>query len=387
MDSTPRAAHNRPENRSAGGSAVEPNLGEIDMMRLLTLLLFVLAGGAAYLLFLPVPINPVSWTPPPLDLAPYPPNERLKPAERLAKDAGKGPEGLALDRAGNLYAGYDDGRVLRFDADGGNAKELANTAGRPLGLAVAPNGDVYVADAMRGLMRISPDGLATVLSVEAEGVPFKFVDDVDVTADGSKLYFSDASSRFGFHEVMADVFEHAPNGRVLEFDVASGQTRVLMRDLHFANGVTMGPGDEYLLVNDMNKYRVLRHWLRGDKAGTTEVFIDNLPGFPDNINFNGRDRFWLALVTPRIPMIDSTLPSPQLRKVLFRLPAFMHPAPAMHGWVLGLDIDGKVVADLQHASPDAYAPITSVVQSGDSLYLGSLTAPAIGRLSLAAITN
>jgi sugar lactone lactonase YvrE len=294
---------------------------------------------------------------------------------------------LALDASGNLYAGYDDGRVIRFDANGGNAKELANTAGRPLGHAGAANRDVDVADAMRGLMRIGADGVATVLSVEAEGLPFKFVDDVDITADGSKLYFSDASSRFGFHDVMADVFEHGPNGRVLEFDVASGQTRVLMRDLHFANGVTMGPGDEYLLVNDMNKYRVLRHWLRGDKAGTTEVFIDNLPGFPDNINFNGRDRFWLALYTPRIVALDRLLPNPQLRKILFRLPKALQPAPVMHGWVVGLDLDGKVVADLQYASPDAYAPITSAVQSGDSLYLGSLLAPAIGRLSLSSITN
>lgn len=357
------------------------------MLRLLTLLLFVLAGCAAYLLFLPVPIEPVAWTPPPLNLAPYPPNERLKPAGRLAVGVGKGPEGLALDAAGMLYAGYDDGRVLRFDADGGNPTELANTKGRPLGLAVAPNGDVYVADAERGLMRIGADRVPTVLAVEADGVPFKFVDDVDVTADGSTLYFSDASSRYGLHEVMADVFEHRPNGRVLEYDIASGQTRVLMRDLHFANGVTMGPGDEYLLVNDMNKYRVLRHWLRGDKAGTTDVFIDNLPGFPDNINFNGRDRFWLALYTPRIEALDQLLPNPQLRKILFRLPQALQPAPVMHGWVLGLDLDGKVVADLQYVGEDAYAPITSAVQSGDTLYLGSLLAPAIGRLSLSAVAN
>lgn len=353
-------------------------------MRLLTLLLFLLAGAAAWLLFLPVPIEPQGWVPPVLDAAKYPLNERLKPAERLAEKVGEGPEGLAVDAGGNLYAGYDDGRVVRFDPQGGNPVELAKTEGRPLGLAVAPGGDVYVADAMRGLLRIGQDGKLTVLAVEAEGLPFKFVDDVDITADGSTLYFSDASSRFGFHDVMADVFEHGPNGRVMAYDIASGQSRVVMRDLHFANGVTMGPGDDYLLVNDMNKYRVLRHWLRGERAGTTEVFIDNLPGFPDNINFNGRDRFWLALYTPRIKALDELLPKPNLRKILFRLPEALQPGPTMHGWVLGLDLDGKVVADLQYADKDAYAPITSAVQSGDTLYLGSLLAPAIGRIAVPA---
>ncbi len=357
------------------------------MMRLLTLLLFVLAGCAAYLLFLPVPIEPQSWTPPVLDASRFPLNERLKPVVRLAENVGNGPEGLAIDSAGNLYAGYDDGRVMRFDGNGENPVELANTSGRPLGLALAPNGDLYVADAVRGLMRITADGSMNVLSVEADGLPFKFVDDVDITADGSKAYFSDASSRFGLHDVMADVFEHGPNGRVLEYDIATGQTRVLMRDLYFANGVTMGPGDEYLLVNDMNKYRVLRHWLRGDKAGTTDVFIDNLPGFPDNINFNGRDRYWLALYTPRIAALDHALSQPRLRKILFRLPKALQPAPTMHGWVLGLDLDGKVVADLQYANEKAYAPITSAVQHGEHLYLGSLIAPAIGRLPVPAAAD
>ena len=26
-----------------------------------------------------------------------------------------------------------------------------------------------------------------------------------------------------------------------------------------------------------------RHWLKGEKAGTTEILADNLPGMPDNI--------------------------------------------------------------------------------------------------------
>ena len=33
-------------------------------------------------------------------------------------------------------------------------------------------------------------------------------------------------------------------------------------------------------------YRIQKYWLCGDKAGTAEIFIENLPGFPDNVSSN-----------------------------------------------------------------------------------------------------
>jgi hypothetical protein len=68
--------------------------------------------------------------------------------------------------------------------------------------------------------------------------------------------------------------------------------------------------------------------------------------------------------------------------VIAKLPAFLQPRPKRHAFVLGLDTDGKVVANLQYAAEDAFAPITSVREHGQYLYFGSLTYPAIGRLPL-----
>ncbi|KAK4327177.1 hypothetical protein Pmani_002347 [Petrolisthes manimaculis] len=39
------------------------------------------------------------------------------------------------------------------------------------------------------------------------------------------------------------------------------------------------------------------HWLHGSKAGQTEVFVDRLPGSPDNIRSNGKDGYYIAIVT------------------------------------------------------------------------------------------
>ena len=116
--------------------------------------------------------------------------------------------------------------------------------------------------------------------------------------------------------------------------------------------------------------------------GQDDVFIDNLPGFPDGISSNGRDRFWLALVAPRNALLDRLLPHPFLRKVIARLPKFLQPAPQRYSFVLGLDSSGRVVENLQNGSADCYAEIANVVERNGTLYFGSIGEDTVGRYKL-----
>lgn len=343
----------------------------------------LLAAFAAYLLLWPTGMEPVAWTPPPAPAleGPYAYNEKLKGIQKLAAGVGKGPEAVAVDAIGRVYAGYADGRVVVLSSNGATYTEVVNTDGRPLGITFGPNGGLVIADAKKGLLHHGKQ--LTTLVAEADGVPLGFTDDVDNTRLDKNLYFTDASHKFGYGRHMIDLLEHGPNGRLLEYNAATKQTRVLLSGLHFANGVAVGPDDAFVLVNETGAYRVLRYWLKGEKAGTHEVFIDNLPGFPDNITYNDRGLFWLALFAPRDAMLDELLPGKLfLRTVVAKLPAFLQPKAKMHAFVLGLDTEGKVVHNLQYAGDDAYAPITSVREHGPFLYFGSLTHPAVGRLPL-----
>ena len=344
----------------------------------------LLAATALYLLFWPTGMAPVAWTPPPAPALEgvYAYNEKLKGIQKLAVGAGVGPEGIHVDSYGRLYAGFGDGRVVLLFDNGASYMELTNTGGRPLGITSGPKGGLIIADAKKGLLyfwrKIRP------LVTEADGAPLGFTDDADFSeGDRESVYFTDASSKFGYGRQMKDFLEHGANGRLLQYDVATKETRVLMKGLHFANGVALGPDDAYVLVNETGEYRILRYWLKGEKAGTHDVFIDNLPGFPDNLSYNGRDKFWVALYAPRNALLDELLPGgPFMRHLVARLPAFLQPRPNMHSFVLGVDLDGKVVANLQYEGSDAYAPITSVREFGPWLYFGSLGYPAIGRLPL-----
>jgi sugar lactone lactonase YvrE len=347
---------------------------------ILRLLIILIVGSIAYLFLWPVPIDPVAWNPPPMPElnGVYAQNSELAKIERLNVN-GYAPEDVAFDSQDRIYCGTDDGHIFRFQPDGTRPEVFSHTYGRPLGLAFDSTGNLIVADAIKGLLSIDSGGSITVLSTQADGVPFRCANDLDIATDGT-IYFTDASYRFPLTELKADLLEHRGNGRFLAYDPKTKQTRTVLRDLYFANGVAVSPDQSYALVNETGTYSIRRVWLKGEKQGQSETFIDNLPGFPDGLSSNGRDIFWVAIVNRRDATLDSLLRRPFLRKVVLRLPNFLQPAIKRYAFVLALDANGKVVRNLQDPSPQCFAEIANVVEHKGSLYFGSIGESSIGRM-------
>ncbi|WP_123409016.1 SMP-30/gluconolactonase/LRE family protein [Pseudomonas frederiksbergensis] len=338
---------------------------------------------------MPTRLNPVAWTPPPapsLASGVYAENQRLKEVEPVGASDIDGPEALLLENDA-LITGLHDGRVIRTSLDGKVTKVLTDTGGRPLGLARHPNGLLVIADGVKGLLSLDAQGRLIPLTTAVNGVPFGFTDDVVIDKPGHYAYFSDASSRWGYGKDGEAIIEHGGDGRLLRYDFQTGKTTLLLDKLEFANGVTLGPDDAFVLVNETGAYRITRYWLTGAKAGTHDVFIDNLPGLPDNLAFNGRDRFWVALYAPRNALLDATAAHPFVRKVIVRALMVLPKPVEKRAFVLGLDVDGKVIANLQDAGSGNYSPITTVREYGDWLYFGSLKAQHMARLPLSKALN
>lgn len=342
--------------------------------------LAVLAALVLYLAAWPVPIDPAAWTPPPAPAltGDFAPNEALAGVEIFGGAVGTKPETIVVDADGRIYGGTEEGIIWRTEPGTLETRPWVDTGGRPLGMAFDPAGDLFVADSFQGLLRIAPDGTITTLSTESGGLPFGFADDLDLAADGT-VYFSDASWKFGQFQFIEDIIEHRGNGRLLAYDPANDETRTVLDNLYFANGVAVSPDQSFVLVVETGKYRVLRHWIAGGRVGETEVFIDNLPGFPDNISAGTGGIFWLAIASPRDPILDATLPYPALRRVIARLPAFLRPGVQRYGMVFGLDADARIVYNLQDPH-GRYAPIVSVIEHDGWLYFGSILEPGAARI-------
>ncbi|UCL85595.1 SMP-30/gluconolactonase/LRE family protein [Pseudomonas sp. HS-18] len=352
------------------------------MKKLLGLVVLLVAALAVYLAFTPSPIDPLAWTPPkaPPMTGVMEPNDTLMKAELLAQGQIVGPEDTAVDSRGQVFAGLDDGRIVRIGADG-KAQTFVETGGRPLGLAFDQAGNLIVADAWKGLLQIDPQGKIRVLTDSADGVPFAFTDDLDIASDG-RIYFSDASSRFHQPDYILDLLEARPHGRLLRYDPATGKTETLLKDLYFANGVALSQHEDFVLVNETYRYRITRYWLKGEKAGQHDVFIDNLPGLPDNLASDRSGTFWVALPSPRKADADVIQQMPWLKRQLTKLPRAVLPKPVPYGLVIQVNEKGEILRSLHDTSGQHLRMVTSAKPVNGVLYLGSLENDRIGRLPI-----
>jgi sugar lactone lactonase YvrE len=345
------------------------------------------AGGVAlmtgYLAFWPVPVAPVAWEAPEDKglTGDFAPNTRLAKLTLLDLAGAVGPEDAVQAPDGHIFVSTHDG-IIKLDAQGENPQRFGSTWGRPLGVAMHPDGDLIVADAYLGLMAVAPDGNHRVLTDKVDGQPIRYADAVDIAPDG-RIIFTDASSKFGaqasggtFEASKLDILEHGGHGRLLAFTPQTGVTTVLAKGLQFANGVAIDPSGQFALVCETGSYRVVRIPLDG--SGRIEPILSNLPGFPDNIRRGRNGRYWVGLVSPRRGILDMLSTWPRMRAAIQRLPAFMRPDAVRYAHLLSIDATGKVLASLQHDS--RYGFVTGALETTDHLFVTSLKEPVLGRI-------
>lgn len=311
------------------------------------------------------------------------PNMRLKDAQLLGLGQLVGAEDVDVDAAGRIYGATADGKIVRIEMKDGKERieEFADTGGRPLGLHFDAQGNLIVCDAFKGLLSINPEGEITTLLTEVEGQPLVFTDDVDIGSDGS-IYFTDASTKFNQHDYMLDLIEARAHGRLIVYKPDTGEAKVLLDGLYFANGVALSQNENFVLVNETYRYRVRRYWLTGEQAGSDDIFMDRLPGFPDGISSNERGEFWLALYTVRNELMDAIHPYPSIKNLMASLPRSLWPKPEPYGFVIKLNEAGAIVDSLQDPDGQHLYAVTSVQEHQGKLYFGSLDSDRIGVLEV-----
>ncbi|GMI89038.1 strictosidine synthase-like 3 [Hibiscus trionum] len=317
----------------------------------------------------------------------------------------QGPESIAFDPLGRgPYTGVADGRIVFWDGENwndfahtsSNRSEICNPkpslssylpnehiCGRPLGLRFdKKTGDLYIADAYFGLLKVGPEGgLATSLVTEAGGVPLRFTNDLDIDDEGN-IYFTDSSSKYQRRNFMLLIYSCENSGRLIKYNPQTKETNVLMTNLQFPNGVSLSKDGSFLVVCDACSGRLLKYWLKGKKAGTSEVFAV-LPGFPDNIRTNKDGEFWVAIHTRRSMYYHMLGLHPKLRKFILKLPIstkvqrMLRISSKLHGQVVKYSPDGKLLRVLEDSEGKVVKAVSESDERDGKLWLGSVLMPFI----------
>ncbi|WJX43918.1 cohesin loading factor Ssl3 [Trifolium repens] len=320
----------------------------------------------------------------------------------------QGPESIVFDPLGRgPYTGLADGTIvfwnghswLHFAYTSPN-RSLCNPlpiqeatpfsyvktehiCGRPLGLRFhKKTGELYIADAYLGLMKVGPEGgLATSLVTEAEGVPLRFPNDVDVDSEGN-VYFTESSTIYQRRNFIQLVFSGDDSGKVLKYNPTTKETTVLVRNTQFPNGISLSKDGSFFVFCEGSIGRLRKYWLKGEKAGTSEI-LAILPGAPDNIRVNEDGDFWVALHCRRSMYAHITGLYPWIRKVILKLPIptkyqyLFQIGGKQHGVIVKYSPQGKLLQILEDSEGKVVRAVSEVEEKDGQLWIGSVLMPFI----------
>lgn len=324
--------------------------------------------------------------------SPYASNDRLKNVETIGLGDVEAPEDVVLDTDDNLYCGNRHGEIIRFFApDYKNHEVYARIGGQPLGMTFDANYNLFVCVGGMGLYKVTRDRKVELVTDETnrsylsviDDSRLKLADDLDILPDG-RILFSEATVRYEMHEWQTDALEGRGNGRIIMYDPKLKKTTTVLRNLIFPNGIVLASDNQSIMFAESWNCSIKRYWFEGPKKGQVEPVIENLPGYPDNINRSSDGNYWMAIMGMRSQVFDLAMRKPAFRKRMAKeLPGDEWLAPNINtGCVVKFNEAGEILDVLWDRQGENHPMITSMREHKGYLYIGGISNNRIGRIKL-----
>ena len=85
-------------------------------------------------------------------------------------------------------------------------------------------------------------------------------------AKDGRIYYTVSSTNYFLDESVGEMLG-APSGRLMVYDPVKNENTVLRENIHFANGIVLSPDEDYLIFAECLRFRLLKYFIRGPKAG------------------------------------------------------------------------------------------------------------------------
>ena len=322
----------------------------------------------------------------------YAANDRLAHVETIGLGEVEAPEDVILDADDNLYCGNRHGEIIRFFAPDYTRHEVyARIGGQPLGMAFDAGYTLYVCVGGMGLYKVTRDRKVELVTDETnrsylsiiDDSRLKLADDLDILPDG-RILFSEATVRYEMHEWQTDALEGRGNGRIILYDPRQKKTTTVLRNLIFPNGIVLASDKQSIMFAESWNCSIKRYWFEGPKKGRVEPVIENLPGYPDNINRSSDGNYWLAIMGMRSQVFDLAMRKPGFRRRMAKqLPGDEWLAPNINtGCIVKFNEAGDILEVLWDRQGTNHPMITSMREHKGYLYIGGISNNRIGRLKL-----
>jgi len=218
----------------------------------------------------------------------------------------KGPEGVTVDREGNLYGGGTDGVIRKLSPDG-KVTEFARTGGRPAGMALDRQGNLFVCDVGKAaVLKVTPNGAVSLFADQAGGMKLPLPNFPVFDAEGN-LYVSNSTDHVlaGMEDVREEIRNPVPKGTLVRLR-PDGRGEVVATGLYFANGTAIDLKEEAVYVLQSTKNNCARVAMRKDGShGKPEDYGDNLGGLPDGMAFDAEGYLIVTLpMNNRLVVLD-----------------------------------------------------------------------------------
>jgi gluconolactonase len=197
-------------------------------------------------------------------------------------------EGIVVDREGFVYGGGWSGMIYRVDPDGKVEEIAALPSGSvPNGITIDCNGDLIICDVGKAaVIRMTKSGKISLIADQVDGTRFTTPNFATFDAEGN-LYVSNTLN-IGLAEFIAtppDLHHPVPGGSIVRIR-KNGKGEVIARNIHWANGLAIDPGEEAIFVLETNRHDCLRIQIKADGShGRPEIYSNGFPACPDGMAF------------------------------------------------------------------------------------------------------
>lgn len=202
------------------------------------------------------------------------------------------PEGIAIDREGNIWCGGERGEIFRIAQDGSTIEQLATSGGFTLGLAFDQDGKLYSCDLRhRAVYRLDPASGSFMRFADGDGKGRKMRTPNSPVVDAANRYL-----------YVSDSFDSEQEGPgIWRFDILTGEGSMWYdQPLRFANGLAFAPGGNALYVAETFARRVSRiPFMPDGTAGTKETVVE-LDALPDGLAVDAAGRLYICCYEPSL---------------------------------------------------------------------------------------